>query len=241
MQRFALAAAVLATLAPALPASAADQFRPPEGCDAFLTVQSKGCSVSLAWRCDVAPGNHWEAVFGRDGIESVTSYSDSYQWLDGIYTWDNSREEFNAPATDPIDIDELIETGVDTYDFTMSRSEPGETSIVRMVGADQLSGKTATIDGHVLDIVQTELQILGEDGTVEYHSKGFQFMSRDLRQFFLGPEQVFEPDGAVNDYDGSPVDIILPGEPGFGDTMPQYECDEQEAGFVQPGGQSDAG
>lgn len=210
-------------------------FDLPEGCTAFLTVQSKGCSVSVLWTCDAAPaGDFSEASFGPDGLESLVSYDANYQWLDTVYTWDSSREEFLPPATDPIELPSLIATGIDTYDFTMRRSEPDKRYDIRVVGADELTGKTAVIDGHTLDILHTRLEIIAEDGTVEYRSEGLQYLSRELGHFFLGAETVWGEDGAANDYDSSPVDIIHPGEPGFGSTTPLYECIGTDAAFTAP-------
>lgn len=225
---FAFAATLAAT-----PLAAAEGFSPPKGCETFLTVQSRECSVSLLWRCEGGDGGPiWEADFSQDGLQSVVSYSSGYQWLDAVYMWDSSREEFVPPAIDPIDLDTLIATGIDTYDFTMRRSEPQGTRDLRMVGADQLTGRSVTIDGHALEAVATELRILREDGSVEYQSRGVQYLSHDLGLFFLGRETVTGSDGVATDYDGTPVDIIRPGEPGFGASVPLYDCNPQDAGFV---------
>lgn len=222
----------LLTVAFAAPASAAD-FGLPDGCDAFMTVQSKGCTVSLLWQCDVSPkGDFFEASFGPDGLETLTSYSAAYQWLDSVYTWDSSREEFLPPAKDPIELPMLLETGVDTYDFSMRRAEPDGSYNIRVVGADRLTGETRMIDGFTMDIVGTSLQITAEDGTIEYESSGYQYFSRELGHFFLGKESVIWDDGSLVDYDSAPVDIILPGEPGFADTVPLYECEQLNAGLV---------
>lgn len=211
-------------------ASGAAAFDLPEGCEAFLTVQSKGCSVSVLWRCEGSPkGDFSEASFGPDGLESLVNYGADYQWLDTLYTWDSSSEALLPPAADPIELTGLIETGVDTYDFTMRRSEPGKRYDIRVTGADELTGRTTKVDGYTLDIVRTRLEITDEDGAVEYRSEGFQYFSRELGQFFLGAETVYGEDGAPSDYDSSPVDIILPGEPGFGSTTPLYECQQLDA------------
>jgi hypothetical protein len=218
----------------AAPVAAAD-FALPEGCAPFLTVQSRGCSVSLLWRCDVAPdGDFSEAAFGPDGLEALTSYNRSYQWLDSVYAWDNSREEFMPPASDPIDLATLLDSGIDTYDFTMHRSETGRSYEIRVTGADVLTGETTEIDGFILDEVQTRLEIIADDGTVEYRSAGVQYFSRELGHFLLGTDSVFGEDGSTTDYDNSPVDIILPGEAGFGATTPLYECTRQDAALTAP-------
>ena len=221
--------AALGALAFALPSAAAG-FTPPEGCQTFLTVQNKSCSVTVQWRCDEAPNDEfWTATYSQDGLESIVSYSGDYQWLTAIYMWDSSREEFTPPAADPVSISTLLEDGADSFDFTMRRTESDRSYDLRVVGADVLTGETTEIDGYALDLVATRVEITAEDGTVEYKSEGTQYVSRPLRQFFLGSERVFETDGSVTEYLDRPVDIIAPGEPGFGLTQPIYDCNQQEA------------
>lgn len=213
----------------ALPASGAG-FAPPRGCETFLTVQHKSCMVSVQWRCEAAESDRfWSALFSAEGLQSVTSYSDDYQWLDAIYLWDSSREEFTPPARDPISISTLLAEGVDTFDFTMRRTQPDRSYDLRIVGADVLTGETTRIDGYEVDLVATRVEITAEDGTVEYKAEGLQYLSRGLRQFFLGQERVFAEDGSFEDYDDTPVDIIEAGAPGFGQTEPLYNCSQLEA------------
>ncbi len=215
----------------AMPAQAR-VFTPPEGCEVFLTVQSKQCSVSNLYRCDTDTGGFAEAMFDGEGMSAVVTYRAGYQWQDSLYMWDNSRERLVEPAEDPIDLPTLTDEGIDTFRFTMHRTAPGEDREITIVGADMLSGETTVIDGMTLDIVQTQLQILTEDGTVEYQSRGVQYLNRELGLFFLGPEEVLDDTGEATPYDNSPVDFIHPGEPGFAQTLPLYECDQQKAGFT---------
>lgn len=229
-----LFAVALVTVAGAASAQT-HRFALPAQCEAFLTVQSRECSVALFWRCkDTPKGEFTAATFGPNGMESAMRYSASYQWLDSIYTWDQSREVFTPPATDPIDSAELLNNGVDTYKFKMQRTAPGKSYVIRVSGADRLTGETTVIDGFTLDKLHTQLEIIAADGSVEYKSRGTQYYSRKLGQFFLGPETVFGADGEQTEYDGSPVDIILPGEPGFGNITPLFECDGQDAALTAP-------
>ena len=213
--------------------SVAGGFAPPAGCESFATVQSRGCSVSLLWRCDVAPGgDFWEASFSDEGLESVVGYDRDYQWLDAAYFWDSSREEFTPPASDRISLNDLLTTGIDTFDFTMRRVTPDRNYNIHVVGADMLTGATATIDGYELDEVKTRLEIIDDEGVTEYASQGTQYFSRDLGLFLFGTEQMVGPDGETSTWDDSPADIILPGEPGFGATKPIYGCNLQDASFT---------
>ena len=222
-----LAGSALLTLATA--AGAAD-FTTPAGCEAFMSVQDRGCTVSLLWRCEAGrAGGVWEASFSLEGLDSIVSYDDDYQWLDAAYSWDGSREKFAPPASDPISVTELLETGLDTFDFNMHRATPDRRYDIRVTGADRLTGETVTIDGFEMDEAQTQLEIVDDEGTTDYAPKGTQFYSRELGMFFLGPEEVVGADGVPGLYDDRPVDIILPGEPGFGSTMPLYDCRLQDA------------
>ncbi len=208
----------------------------------FATVQNQACSVEVLWRCKTAkPGDFWEATFSLDGLESIVSYDGDYQWLDAAYYWDSSSERFHPPAIDPISRDDLLSTGIDTFEFTMQRATPDRDYEIRVIGADMLTGTTMVIDGFALDEVRTRLEILDEEGTVEYASKGIQYYSRDLGLFFLGAETVFGPDGTADVYDDGPADIILPGEPGFGDTEPLYGCNMQDAAFTPPAPETSPG
>ncbi|PIE07891.1 MAG: hypothetical protein CSA74_05135 [Rhodobacterales bacterium] len=214
-----------------LPGGAASGFTLPEGCTAFATVQMRACGVLLFWRCDHAPeGSFSQASFSGEGLESVVSYNRDYQWLDAAYSWDSSREQYAPPAADPISRSDLIATGIDTFDFAMHRSTPGERYDIRVLGADMLTGTTRMIDGYELEEVGTRLEIVDDEGNTEYASQGTQYYSRELGLFFTGSEEVFGPDGSTF-WDDAPVDIILPGEPRFGTTRPFYGCNSQNAAF----------
>lgn len=222
---FAALLVALPAFAGGTPQSGKNDFDLPEGCEAFLTVQNRNCSVTLMWRCNVAPqGDIWGASFSDYGLESISNYAASYQWLDTVYTWDQSREQFTPPAADPIELNRLLDTGSDSYDFIMRRSLLEESYDIHITGSDHLTGETEVIDGVELDKVATEMLITADDGTVEYQSHGFQYFSRELGQFFLGIANVIGGDGSSTQYNDSPMDFILPGEPGFGATTPLYEC-----------------
>ncbi|MEZ5721051.1 MAG: hypothetical protein R3D59_04860 [Paracoccaceae bacterium] len=202
-----LVSALLEAMQPAACAGAG-KFVPPSGCESFATIQNRACSVSVMWRCAVAPeGDFWGGEFlSPEGLESIVGYDREHQWLDAAYSWDSLRE-FAPPAVDRISRGDLLETGIDTFDFTMRRVTPDRRYDIRVVGADMLTGTTATIDGYTLDEVLTRLEIIDDEGVVEYASKGTQYYSRDLGLFFYGAEEVLGPDGDVSTYDDKGLPI----------------------------------
>lgn len=225
--------APVALLACILPAQAMDAIV-PQGCEAFLTVQTQGCSSLLMWRCEKEPeGYHWAAAFDDQGLLSLSSYDHQYQWLDTTYLWDNSREVL-LDSEDPIHMDDLFELGHDTFAFTVRRTMQGYSQTMRVIGADVLTGETVTIDGVELEELATELRYFTETGEVDYQSHGTQYVSREMRLFFPGLDEVAAQDGGTIEYDSRPVDFIHPGEPGFGATAPLYGCEEIKTRAPRP-------
>ncbi|WP_300516098.1 hypothetical protein [Aliiroseovarius sp.] len=228
-----LTKALAAFLACTLPVQAQDALV-PQGCEAFLTVQTQGCTSLLMWRCEKEPeGYHWAAAFDGQGLLSMSSYDHQYQWLDTTYLWDNSREVL-LDSEDPIHMDDLLDIGHDTFAFTVRRTMQGQTRKMRVIGADVLTGERVTIDGIELEELSTELRYFTEAGDVDYQSRGTQYVSRELRLFFPAVDQVVAQDGGTIEYDSRPVDFIHPGEPGFGATTPLYGCEEIKTRLPRP-------
>ncbi|MBV7410880.1 hypothetical protein [Maritimibacter sp. DP1N21-5] len=225
----AIAAATCLALLSPLSVTAAD-FAPPAGCKGVLTVQSRECTLLNLYICE-GDDSIWEATFSADGFDVLAQYSPDYIWRDIAYLWDQSRETFLEPAEDAPSLAELAKTGVDTFRYTVHRTAPGEDRLLTIVGADMLSGETVVIDGVTLARVDTELQILDDEGTVEYASRGTQYLDVERGLFFWGKDAVLDADGAETVYDNSPVDFIEPGEPGFGAAVPLYDCNEQKIAF----------
>lgn len=222
-KRFLAAMAFLAGSGTGL--NAAEVFSPPEGCEAFLTVQSASCEVNILWRCDIAPdGDKWEAYFDRDGLQSIASYSSQYAWLDAVYMWDSSREEATGSPIDPISLAMLVLNDVDSYDFQMRRTDDSGTRNLRVVGTDTLTGEEQTIDGQLLQVARFEYDILEDDGALFYRSFGTQLFSPEMMVFFAAKGTSVSDDSTF-EYDSTPVDFIFPGEPGFAGTTPLYGCD----------------
>jgi len=213
-----------------LPAAAfSATFTPPEGCTATLTVQSRGCSVSHFYTCEKDPkGNQWRADYGADGMFYLSMIDSETQWIES-YEVDGagnlaSKETLDPGAKDPASFAGLLDSGLDTLDFNLTKDSGEKTHVT---GFDQLTGKTAVIDGETLKQTEYEFTQTDEKGTVLRHAKGQEFISEEFRSFFSGHSNWQAEDGSWLTIEGAPITFTKPGEPGFESTIPLFECDDQ--------------
>jgi len=201
-------------------AADAGSFTPPAGCTGWLTVQSRACRVSNYYKCtqDV-PGDQWRTDFDQEGLFFASRTDSEGQWVESIEMNPMVRQTLDANPEDPASFTELL-GGLDTFAFNLSRDN-GESSQVR--GFDRLTGETVQIDG--VTLLQTAFEFSEEaaDGT-QRQSRGTEFVHRAWRLFFAGPSEWNDGSGAVP-IDGSPLQFVFPGEPGFFTTQPLFECD----------------
>lgn len=213
MKRFVVFLALLPT--PAL----AGIWTAPEGCEAFMTVQSKQCRVSHYYRCSAdAPGDQWRVDLDQNGPYFRSRIDSEAQWVESY----DPIQQILAPApADPASFSELLASGLDTWDFGLLKAD-GTGS--RAVGHDRLTGRTIVIDGIALSETEVEFTEYDLAGNVTSRSRGNEYLHPEWRMFFAGPEEI-EVDGQWLQSDGSPVSFIFPGEPGYLSTQPIYDCD----------------
>ena len=213
--------ALFLSLLIAAPAGAGT-FTPPEGCSAFLTVQSRQCRVSNYYKCSAdAAGDQWRQDFDQEGVFFKSRIDSETQWIESFDLNPEVRQSLDPGAEDPASFSDLIGKGRDDFAFGLSK-DTGEQTKVR--GFDRLTGKSFVIDG--VSLKQTEFEFTETDlaGNVLRQSRGNEFISEDYRMFYSGPSEWNDGTGYVP-IDGSPVQFILPGEKGFASTQPIFDCD----------------
>lgn len=227
----ALLACALSGLAlPALALSAAaGTWTPPEGCEVFMTVQSKGCRVSNHYTCTQDPaGDQWRADFDQEGLFFMSRINSEAEWVESFDGATMARTSLDPSPEDRASFSELLATGVDTYVFSQSSDDGGRSNIV---GMDRLTGRSFTIDGVVLEETEFDYTETDDAGTILRRARGNEYISRDRRVFFAGPGETDLGDGQWVPIDGSPVDFAFPGDAGFASTRPIYDCDALTAGL----------
>lgn len=208
----------------------AGAFSPPEGCSTFMTVQARQCRVSNHYKCTAdTSGDQWRADFDQQGPFFLSKINAEAEWVESFDLGDVIVTQTLAPdPQDPASFTALVEAGVDTFAFGLSRDNGEQTNVT---GFDRLTGKTVMIDGVSLKETAFEFSESLPDGTILRQSRGNEYISPDMRLFFSGPSQWNGGDGNFLPTDGSPVQFIFPGEPGFQATEPLFDCDPLMTNF----------
>ena len=211
----------LAFICLAVPAAAQDTFSLPDGCDAYLTVQTESCQVDHHFTCQGDPEGHQRRVsLDEEGVAYAGVIDHETQWISSFHVRSGHREMLESNPAEPASISDLIEMGVDDYDF---RTFSDEIGITRYVGQDTLTGREITIDGVTLAETTYDITAFDEAGNEVWSSKGREFISRNWRVFLAGTGVVTTPDGEF-EQSNRPVEFIYPGEPGFLSSSPKHGC-----------------
>jgi len=202
-------------------AQTVDLFELPEGCTAYLTIQTQDCSVDHMFTCEGdADGTQRRASIGENGLSYIGQIDDETQWVESLHIFSGHAERLSDEVRDRASISELVEAGIDTYDFT---TESDEIGVTRYVGQDSLTGEQVTIDGVTLDETQFNIIAYDEDGEVIWSAEGNEYISQRFRMFLSGTSTVTTPDGSFDSED-NPVEFIFEGEPGFLSANPKHGC-----------------
>lgn len=197
-------------------------FEVPEGCTAVMTVQSRSCSVANYWTCEAdATGDMWRAESGPQGPYYVSKTDFEAQWVESYGLYSGTVQTLQSPSDDPASFSELVETGLDAYDFIVVDQDGVEE---RVVGFDRLTGEETEIDGEPLLLTEFAARIT-TDGELVYATTGQQFLSVRHRVFFSGLDETTSPDSEPRRTDRTPVSFAYPGERGFLASTPTFGCD----------------
>jgi hypothetical protein len=210
------------------PVLAQGGFSLPAGCEAYVTVQKADCTVTHLFRCEGDPEGHQRRVDLNESALTYMGVIDSEtQWIESFHASSGDTTYLAPDAADPASLTELIETGRDGLDFqTMS----GMYGLTRYVGEDRLTGETVVIDG--VELLRTAFYMVVYDqfGGVVWEISGNEYIHPEWRTFLSGTRTFSTPDEEVVQ-DGTPVEFIFPGEPGFLGSTPRHGCGVMMSGL----------
>ena len=211
----------LALCLAAVPATAQQSFELPQGCEAYVTVQTAACTVEHHFTCEGDPdGFRRRASLDEDGLTFLGQIDGEAQWIASFHALAGVLEELMPDPADPASMSDLLGKGLDTYDFRTTSPQTGET---RYVGQDRLTGRSIEIDGVPLEETEYRITAFDAEGTEIWRSSGNEFVHRDWRRFFSGTGATITPEGRI-EHDDKPVEFIFPGEPGFLSPRPKHGC-----------------
>ncbi|MBC9246492.1 hypothetical protein H4P12_07150 [Paracoccus sp. 11-3] len=223
------AAIVAATLIPQI--TRAGTFSPPQGCTLTVTVQNRSCTVSQFYQCSHdAAGDQRTAIFDKDGLTYESRIDAETRWMESYSHRTGIKDRLIAEARDHASYSTLLETGMDDFDF-WTESNTGER--LHRVGQDKLTGRKVTIDGVELEETRFQLTTFNAAGDVLIKRSGQQYINRDLGRFLGGTEVGTDWTGQRTETNDSPVLFSFPDEEGYGETTPQFDCDQMMTQLLQ--------
>lgn len=217
---------IIAPLGLALAASVghAATFTPPKGCQLQSTVQNRGCSVTQYYQCSADPAGHQRsATLGEDGLRHLSHIDEETRWIESSDPNTGLADFLVERSKDHASFQTLLETGQDDFDF-WTESNTGER--LRHMGQDILTGETTVIDGQPLELTRFRLRTYDANGELLIERTGQQFISRKMGRFYGGVETQSDWTGQRQETNDSPVTFAFPGEEGFGEATPQFDCDQ---------------
>ena len=228
-----LRASLFLTLLPAA-AFAEDHVLWQEGCEHYMTLQTRSCQVSHYFRCPGPfEGTQLRVDYGINGKTYEALTDREGRWMQ---TYAHSTGELfvmEEGATDPASLAALQSTGRDSYDF-VTVDQSGNRKFYQ--GEDRLTGETVLIDGETLTPTEFSFTETDASGTVLQRVEGREYVNPEMGQF-IGGISTFTDDTGSYPFDTSPKDFVHPGEPGFNSTIPQYECRDMMSSLSPlPGG-----
>lgn len=204
------------------PVAAQAGFSLPQGCEAYVTIQKRSCTISHLFRCDGDPEGHQRRVdLDQEGLTYMGLIDSETQWIESYYPFTGETSTLAPGAADPASFTELLATGRDGMDFQTMSDTFGLTSYV---GEDRLTGETVVIDGVTLQRTAFNITVRDSGGQELWSIAGNEYIHPEWRTFISGTRTFTTPD-AVTEEDGTPVEFAFPGEAGFLSSTPRFDCD----------------
>ena len=202
--------------------AAAQTFNLPQGCEGYVTIQKRECTVTHNFICATDPEGYQRRVdLTQAGMVYMSTIDAETQWVESYSPLSGETEVLGPVIEDPASFSDLLEVGADSWNFSTTSDQVGVT---QFTGLDRLTGRTVVIDGVQLEETEYEMTARNISGQELWRSEGREFIHRDWRVFLSGTRQVTTANDSYS-RDSTPVEFSFPGEPGFLAAEPIYDCD----------------
>ena len=166
--------------------SARAQYVLPNGCNAFLTVQSKSCLVSHFYTCNAdAEGFKWRIDLDEQGEIYHVQTDAEARWLYALGMTSGISENLDETGSiDQASLTNLLQQDHDDFAFQMLSSS-GE--IIVVWGKDQLMGQIVIIDDLLLFQTKSTMMVTDAEGNFLWDTPATEYVSPKHRIFFGSP------------------------------------------------------
>ncbi len=222
MRQSAIILAALGAFAPAVGLADLQLMPRDASCVPEMTVQKRGCEVDIISRCD----SHFRTEnYTAEGFDFITLETLAHN---PIIVGDPSGDffvQFDPESTQSTPPDQVIATGHGASRQTAVLSMMGLTKPLTAEGIITLDPVTVRLGGIALRRFNVTLALSAPApvGMVTADAKYYYDSARGLMfegeaEGFFGSEEFDVPT--------APAKIFLPGQVGFGDIIPKFDCGE---------------
>jgi hypothetical protein len=203
--------------------SAHAQYVLPDGCNAFLTVQSKSCLVSHFYNCHAdVEGFKWGVDLDEQGEMYQVQTDAEAGWL---YALDmpsgKSKYLDETGSINPASLTNLLQKDHDDLAFQMLSSS---AKIIALRGENQFMGQTVIIYDRLLFQTQSMMTTRDSMGNFPWDTLATEYVSPKHRLFFVG-SNVYHTNKGTKFFNFSRLEFLLPNEVGFLADVPKFECE----------------
>lgn len=197
----------------------------PASCKAALTIQKRGCEVETVYRCDAGRDEFFRSeefdAEGFDGIAHSTLGNDLIFEADPDGSF---RMESNAVGTRTTPIAELLATGQGREEQAGTFSLFGISKPVSLTATLAVTDRAFRVGDVSLTRIEAEAVILLPKPMTPVNARETRYFHAESGVTFVGESalDLFSDGVSPN----APVEVILPGQPGFGANQPLYDCGE---------------
>lgn len=187
-------------------------------CTTLVVIQSQGCSLRRVVVCDNFPDDVTAVgSYGPDGPTGMAIFNSDGRTLETSAGPGTPKVKLGEQA-DPLSLRDALSNGLDSFNYQMVHETAG---IAQISGQIMTSGEMVTIDGHALQVFQSDQTTVTPAGETQV---------ANVRYLYDADLQLLITDTIANGSTGevmaqrTPVDFIWPGEAGFEDYTPLYGC-----------------